>query len=88
MRREALLEALLCNAPSLSRTLSRDHPMILCRFPQISAEDQGDGSVISFPRPRRVRGNGRVRRKKQAAFQHSVLCDSHLKGLNNVLASN
>ena len=41
MRREAPLEALLCNVPSLSRALSRDDPPILCRFPQISSEDQG-----------------------------------------------
>ena len=41
VRRNAPLEALLCNVPSLSRALSRDDPPILCRFPQISSEDQG-----------------------------------------------
>ena len=49
MRREVPLEALLCNAPSLSRALSRDDPLILCRFPQISAEDQGGWLGDFFP---------------------------------------
>ena len=49
MRHEVPLEALLCNAPSLSRALSRDDPLILCRFLQISAEDQGGWLGDFFP---------------------------------------
>ena len=52
MRREAPLEALLCNVPSLSRALSRDDPPILCRFPQISSEDQGGWPSDFFPTPK------------------------------------
>ena len=59
--------ASLMQCPSLSRALSRDDPMILCRFPQISSEDQGGWPVYFFPTPK-IRGNGKVRRKKQAAL--------------------
>ena len=48
-RRKAPLEALLCNAPSLSRALSTDDPMIMCRFPKISSEDQGGWLCDFFP---------------------------------------
>ena len=51
MRREALLEALLCNVPSLSHALSREEPMIVSRFPQISSEDQGGWPGDFFPTP-------------------------------------
>ena len=60
--------ASLMQCPSLSRALSRDDPMILCRFPQISSEDQGGWPVYFFPSPSQVRGNGKVRQKKQAAL--------------------
>ena len=82
VRNKALLEVLLSNAPSLSRALSRDDPMILCRFPQISSDDQGGWLVIFFPRPSQVRGNGRVRQKKKAAFtstQYHVSLSSNFK---------
>ena len=52
MRHEAPLEALLCNAPSLARALSRDNLLILCRFPQISSEDQGGWPSDFFPTPK------------------------------------